>query len=289
MKKSGIFLAVLAVIGLFVLVNGLYTVNEREQAIVTKFGDPQRTVTEPGLHFKMPFVEQVVFLDKRILSLDINPQEMLALDQRRIVVDSFARFRITDPLKTYTSARNELRAMNLLEKIMEASVREVLAKRPMQDIVSGERRTLMLQIAEITNAQAQDIGLEVIDVRLKRVDLPAANSQAIFARMESERNKEAAEKRAVGNEMKAKIMADADLQARVILAEAQKTANITRGEGDGEAVRIFAEAFTMDEDFFEFYRTMQAYRVSLGKSDTRLVLSPDSEFFKLFMDEKGSN
>ncbi|GHF30729.1 protein HflC [Kordiimonas sediminis] len=286
MKKPLIALVtIVAVVVIFGLAS-VFTVNEREQAIVVQFGEPKATVVEPGLHFKTPFLEQVTYLDKRILSLDIRPQEMLASDQRRIVVDSFARFRIVDPLKTYTAARTEYRAMGLLEKVMEASVREVLAKRPMQDIVSGERRNLMQQIAEITNAQASAFGLEVVDVRLKRVDLPMQNSQSIFDRMRSERNREATQKRSEGQGAATRIRAEAEKERTILLAEAEKQSSIIRGEGDGEAVRIFGEAFGKDEEFFEFYRTMQAYRKALGKSDTRLVLSPDSEFFKYFSNEK---
>jgi len=282
-------ISALVILGLiaFLGFSSLYTVDEREQALVVQFGEPKRTVVEPGLHFKTPFFEQVIFLEKRVLSLDLRPQEVLASDQRRIVVDSFARYKIVDALKRYQAAANDTIANDLLEKIMDTTVRNVLAKQPMGDIVSGERESLMQEISRITNERAASIGLEVIDVRLKRVDLPQQNSDAIFQRMRTEREQEAAEKRAEGRRDAVKITADADRQVAILVAEAEKQSQIIRGEADGRAVKIFAEAFGKDEDFFEFYRTMQAYQKALGKNDTTLVLSPDSEFFKLFVNSGG--
>ncbi|WP_020400055.1 protease modulator HflC [Kordiimonas gwangyangensis] len=273
-----------------VLITGfssVFVVDERNQAIVVQFGEPKRTVTEPGLQFKLPFVEQVIYLDKRILSLDVQPQEVLASDQRRILVDSFARYRISDPLKRYQAARTDAQAESLLENAMESTVRQVLAQEPMVGIVSGQRAELMKRISDLTNERAQSFGLEVVDVRLKRVDLPTANSEAIFRRMETERQREAAEKRATGQRDAVKIKATADRQVAELIAEAERQSQTIRGEADGKAVKIFADAFGKDKEFFEFYRTMQAYRTALGKDDTRLVLSPDSEFFKLFMNESG--
>jgi len=287
MNGKSIFGIVFLLIALFVGADSVYTVDEREQALVVQFGEPKRTVPNPGLHFKLPIVEQVIYLDKRILSLDRRPQEVLASDQRRIVVDSFARYRIVDPLKRYQAAASDVIANDLLDKIMDTTVRNVLGKVQMNNIVSGERASLMGEISRITNQQAATIGLEVIDVRLKRVDLPPQNSTAIFQRMETERQQEAAEKRAEGTRDAVKIRADADRQVAVLVAEAGKQAQIIRGEADGAATKIFAEAFGKDEEFFEFYRTMQAYRLALGKDDTRLVLSPDSEFFKLFVNSNG--
>lgn len=288
---NGKVIGTLVTLGIIVFVGlaSLFTVSEREQALVVQFGEPKRTVTTPGLHVKLPFFEQVIFLEKRVLSLDVRPQEVLAADQRRIVVDSFARYKIIDPLKRYQAAANDTIANDLLEKIMDTTVRNVLAQQPMNNIVSGERASLMAEISRITNERAASIGLEVIDVRLKRVDLPAQNSQAIFQRMETERQQEAAEKRAEGRRDAIKIRADADRQSAVIVAEAEKQSQIIRGEADGRAVKIFADAFGRDEEFFEFYRTMQAYRKSLGKDDTTLVLSPDSDFFKLFVNSESGN
>lgn len=264
----------------------VYVVNEREQAIVVQFGEPSRTVANPGLHFKFPVYEQVIFIDKRILSLDVRPDELFSSDRKRIVVDSFARYRVVDPLKRYQAAASDSIASNLLESIMVSTVREVLAREPMQNIVSGQRASLMDEIGTLTNERASSLGLEVVDVRLKRVDLPAENSQAIFRRMESERQQEAAELRAEGQRDAIKITSDADRQVAVLVADAERQSQIIRGEADGRAVKIFADAFGKDEEFFEFYRTMQAYRAALGKDDTRLILSPDSEFFKLFVNSQ---
>ena len=284
-------ISALVVLGAILIVgmNSFFTVSERQQALVVQFGeiigDP---IQSPGLKFKAPFIQQVIYLDKRVLSLDIRPQEVLASDQRRIVVDSFARYKIIDPLKRYQAAANDVIANDLLEKIMDTTIRNVLAKEPMVNIVSGERAGLMKEIGRITNERAASIGLEVIDVRLKRVDLPEQNSDAIFQRMRTEREQEAAEKRAEGRRDAVKITADADRQVAILVAEAEKQAQIVRGEADGQAVKVFAEAFSKDEGFFEFYRTMQAYKKSLGKNDTTLVLSPDSDFFKLFVNSEAN-
>ncbi len=275
----GITLAVMV----FLALGSVFTVNERQLALVVQFGNPKRIIMEPGIQLKVPFIEQVTYLDKRIRSLDVRPQEVLASDQKRIVVDSFARYRIVRPLETFKAAQNELGAERLLEKIMESTVRQVLANEGMPQIVSGERGALMKKISEITNVQAASIGIEVIDVRLKRVDLPAQNSKAIFDRMETERKREAAEIRAKGEEQVLIITATADREVATLTANANKTAQITKGQADAKAVKIFANAYNQDKEFFEFYRTMEAYKIALGKSDTQLVLSPDSEFFKMLM------
>lgn len=280
--KSIVSLVILAIIAVFG-VSSVYTVNEREQAIVVQFGEPKRIVDQPGLHFKMPVFEQVIFIDKRILSLDVRPEEMFSSDRKRIVVDSFARYRVANPLRRYQAAATDRIASSLLENILVSTVRDVLASQPMRNIVSGQRAELMDEIGRLTNQQAASIGLEVVDVRLKRVDLPVENSQAIFRRMQSERQQEAAELRAEGQRDAVKITSDADRQVAVLVADAERQSQIIRGEADGRAVKIFADAFGKDEEFFEFYRTMQAYRAALGKDDTRLILSPDSDFFKLFV------
>ncbi|WP_202899509.1 protease modulator HflC [Kordiimonas gwangyangensis] len=223
-----------------VLITGfssVFVVDERNQAIVVQFGEPKRTVTEPGLQFKLPFVEQVIYLDKRILSLDVQPQEVLASDQRRILVDSFARYRISDPLKRYQAARTDAQAESLLENAMESTVRQVLAQEPMVGIVSGQRAELMKRISDLTNERAQSFGLEVVDVRLKRVDLPTANSEAIFRRMETERQREAAEKRATGQRDAVKIKATADRQVAELIAEAERQSQTIRGEATGKRLK----------------------------------------------------
>ncbi|MGD8326055.1 MAG: protease modulator HflC [Sphingomonadales bacterium] len=273
-----LFLAgLVAIIGYF----SLFQVYETEQAIVLQFGDPKRTVLTPGLKFKLPW-QNVVTLDRRILNLDVQPEQVNAADQKRLVVDAFARFRIVDPLKAYLRATNETGARNRLETLVRSTTREVLARQTFANMLSPERGQLMLEIRDRANEAAADFGLSIVDVRIKRVDLPEENSQAIYRRMETERQQEAAQIRAEGDERALKIRSAADRDRTIILAEAEKQANILRGEGDGEAVRIFAEAFGKDEEFFSFYRSMQAYRKALGQSDTTMVLSPDSEFFEFF-------
>jgi len=282
---TALFLAgLLAIIGYF----SIFQVYETEQAIVIQFGDPKRTVLEPGLKFKLPW-QNVVTLDRRILNLDVQPEQVSAADQKRMVVDAFARFRIDDPLKTYLRVNNENGARNRLETLVRSTAREVLAQQTFATLLSSERGRLMTEIRDQANRAAADIGLTIVDVRIKRVDLPDENSQAIYRRMETERQQEAAQIRSEGDELALKIRAKADRDRTIILAEAEKNANILRGEGDGEAVRIFADAFGKDVDFFNFYRSMQAYRKALGQSDTTMVLSPDSEFFEFFGESEGSD
>ncbi len=278
-----VVLAILVIVGL----NSFYIVSEKEQAIVILFGEPKRTIDEPGLHFKLPLAEQVIILEKRILSLDLPEREIRTGDEKQIVVDDFARFKIVDPLKTYTNVRNEAGASAKLERTLIGAVRQVISESPLPLLMSEGRGNLMEQVRERTNKEAASYGLKVVDVRFKRVDLPEANSQAVFDRMRTERQREATEKRAEGRKRAVTIRAEAERRVAEIEAGAQLKAQITRGEADGQAVKIFAEAFGKDEEFFEFYRTMEAYKKALGKDDTRLVLSPDSEFFKLFVDPQG--
>lgn len=282
---TALFLAgLLAIIGYF----SVFQVYETEQAIVIQFGDPKRTVLEPGLKFKLPW-QNVVTLDRRILNLDVQPEQVNAADQKRLVVDAFARFRIDDPLKAYLRANNENGARNRLETLVRSTAREVLARQTFATLLSSERGRLMTEIRDRTNRAAADFGLTVVDVRIKRVDLPEENSLAIYRRMETERQQQAAQIRSEGDEKALQIRSAADRDRTIILAEAEKNAQILRGEGDGEAVRIFAEAFGKDEEFFNFYRSMQAYRKALGQSDTTMVLSPDSEFFEFFDASKDGN
>jgi membrane protease subunit HflC len=281
-------IALLAVLGgaAVLTVSSMFYVTERQQAIVVQFGEPIRTIVEPGLNFKKPFIQDVVKLEKRILSLDLQEREIRTKDNKQIVVDSFARFRISDPLNMYQSVRTEERAASRLRDNLESNIRQVIAEAILPQVMSEARSDMMTRIRDITNSTTSSFGVEIVDVRLKRVDLPPANSQAVFDRMRTERQREAAEKRAEGQKVSTQIRAAADLRVAEIEAEAELKAQTIRGEADGQAVKIFAEAFGKDEDFFEFYRTMQAYKKALGSNDTRLVLSPDSEFFKFFMNDE---
>ena len=279
MKK--IILPIIAVIAATAFFS-IFIVKEVNQAIVLQFGDPKRIITKPGLNFKLPFIQNVVFLDKRILNLDAPPEEVIASDQKRLIVDAFARFQIIDPLKFYISVGNERVARSRLSTIINSRIRSVLGTQRLQTLLSEDRTKQMALIQEGVNIEAEKFGIKIIDVRIKRADLPQANSDAIFARMQTERNREAKEFRAKGAEMAVTITSTADKEVTVILADAQKKSEIMKGEGDGQRNKIFADAFGQDPQFFAFYRAMQAYEKALIGGETSLVLSPDSEFFKFF-------
>lgn len=263
-----------------VVYGSAFTVNEAEQALVLRLGEHKRTITEAGLNFKVPLFENVVYLDKRILNLDVPEQELIISDQLRLVVDAVARFRIVDPLLTFQTRQNEIGAGQGLSPLLVANIREIFGQESLERLLSEERAGLMLQISKQVNAQAATFGVEMVDVRIRRVDLPDEIADDFYERMNSERKREATEIRAQGEEQARFIRAEADKQVTVILANAERDAQILRGEGDGQAVAIFANAYNKDKDFFEFYRAMQAYRKALGKDDTTLVLSPNSEFLK---------
>jgi membrane protease subunit HflC len=259
-----------------------FTVTEVQQAIVLQFGDPKRIIQKAGLNFKIPVIQNVVFLDTRILNLDAPPEEVIASDQKRLIVDAFARFKIKDPLQFYISVGNERVARSRLSTIVNARIRGVLGKEELQTLVSKDRARLMDQITTDVNTEASKLGIEIIDVRIKRADLPQANSEAIYRRMQTERQREAKEFRAEGAESAQTVKSTADKEVTIILAEANKKSEILKGEGDGKRNKIFAEAFGKDPDFFSFYRSMQSYEKSLVGKDTSLILSPDSDFFKYF-------
>jgi len=260
----------------------VFIVKEVNQAIVLQFGDPKRIITNPGINFKVPFIQNVVFLDKRILNLDTPPEEVIASDQKRLIVDAFARFQIVDPLKFYISVGNERVARSRLSTIINSRIRSVLGTQRLQTLLSADRTNQMSLIQDGVNNEAENFGIKIVDVRIKRADLPQANSEAIYKRMQTEREREAKEFRAKGAEMAAEITANADKEVTVILANAEKSSQILKGEGDGKRNKIFADAFGRDPEFFAFYRAMQAYEKALIGGETSLILSPDSEFFKFF-------
>ena len=288
MNRRSLWIAGIAILVIgFVAWDTLFTVHQTEQALVLQFGDPKRAIREPGLHIKLPFVQNVEYLDKRILPYDGEAEEIIALDQKRLVVDSFVRFRIVDPLKFFQSVGDENIARSRIGSMLNSSLRAVLGEVPLASVLTGERADLMNDIGGRVNREAAALGVTVTDVRIKRADLPEANSQAIYSRMKTEREREAREFRAQGAEEAQRVRSRADREKRVLLAEAQKTAQILRGEGDGERNRIFADAFGQDPEFFAFYRTMQAYSEALTREDTTMVLSPDSDFFRFFNDIQG--
>ena len=265
-----------------VVFQSLFIVQEISQAIVLQFGDPKKIITKAGLNFKLPFIQNVVYLDKRILNLDNEPEEVIAADQKRLIVDAFARFKIVDPLKFYISVGNERVARSRLSTIINSRIRGVLGTQELATLLSTDRARQMQIIQSQVNEEAKNFGIQIVDVRIKRADLPPANSEAIYKRMQTEREREAKEFRAQGAEIAQKIRSTADKDVTVLLAEANKKSEIMKGEGDGLRNKIFADAFGKDPQFFGFYRAMQAYEKALIGGETSLVLSPDSEFFKFF-------
>ena len=282
-----LLLGVAIVVVIILVLSSTFKVNEYEQVILLQFGEPIKVVNgygtqEPGLYLKTPFVQNVESFEKRILDYDAPPEEMILGDQKRLVVDSFIRYRITDPLLFFQTVGSEAIARNRLGAILNAATRQVLGTVELITVLSGERGQLMVYILDQVNRQSKDFGVDVIDVRIRRADLPDENSQAVYRRMQTEREREAKEYRAQGDEASQRIRSRADKERTILLANAKRESEILRGQGDALAVKIFADAFGQDEDFFSFYRSMQAYSVALGAEDTTLVLSPDSEFFRFF-------
>ena len=281
MKGVKFIIPAIILIGV-VIFQSLFIVQEISQAIVLQFGDPKKIITKAGLNFKLPFIQNVVYLDKRILNLDNDPEEVIAADQKRLIVDAFARFKIVDPLKFYISVGNERVARSRLSTIINSRIRGVLGTQELATLLSTDRARQMQIIQSQVNEEAKNFGINIVDVRIKRADLPPANSEAIYKRMQTEREREAKEFRAQGAEIAQKIRSTADKDVTVILAQANKKSEIMKGEGDGQRNKIFADAFGRDPQFFAFYRAMQAYEKALIGGETSLVLSPDSDFFKFF-------
>ncbi len=280
--KIGKFLLPVIFLAGFAIYLSLFIVKEINQAIVLQFGDPKKVLAEPGLQVKIPFIQNVVYLDRRILSLDPEPEEVIASDQKRLIVDAYARFKIVDPLKFYISVGDERVARSRLATIINSRIRSVLGKQSLATLLSEDRTKQMAIIQDGVNAEAEKFGITIIDVRIKRADLPQANSEAIYKRMQTEREREAKEFRAKGAEMAVTITSTADKEVTVLLANAKKQSEIMKGEGDGQRNKIFAQAFGKDPEFFAFYRAMQAYEKALIGGETSLILSPDSDFFKFF-------
>jgi modulator of FtsH protease HflC len=265
-----------------------FIVHQNEQALVLEFGKPKRVIDQAGLHWKIPVVETVQYFDKRILDLDMSPQEVPAADQKLLLVDAFARYRIKDPLKFYQAVTSEYYVPQRFGPIVQSTLRRVLGTASFIEIVRDKREELMKTIAIEVNKQGQEFGLDVVDVRIKRADLPEKNLQSVYDRMKADRFKEAEELRAQGRAAANKIQADADRDAITIRAEARRKSDQMRGAGDAERNRIFADAFNRDPNFFAFYRSMQAYEQGIKAGDTRMLLSPDSEFFRYFTNPSGA-
>ena len=289
MNKSffgGAGLIIIAVIG-FISYSGFFIVNVTQQALVLRFGELVRVISEPGLKFKVPLIENVEFIDKRILNLSAPSQEIIAADQKRLVVDAFARYKIVDPLRFFQAAGTEANANQRLQTVLNSAIRRVLGEASFEQLVRSDRSRLMTDITASLNLEADDFGIEVVDVRIRRADLPEANSKAVFQRMQTERQREAADIRARGGEAARRIRARAERDAIVIRAEAERDSQRIRGNGDAERNKIFADAYGRDTEFFAFYRSMLAYENGLREGNTSLVISPDSEFFDFFGSANG--
>ncbi len=275
---AGLVVLVAAIVGL----SSVYTVSMTEQALLLQFGAPKAVVTEPGLHVKLPFVQEVVYISKQLLNLDAPPEEVIAADKKRMVVDAFARYRITNPLLFYQSLADQRTATLRLTPILSSNVRRVLGSQNFAVVLSAARATLMHDITANMNQDASGFGVRIVDVRIRRADLPEQNSEAIYKRMQKERERQAAEYRAEGAETEQRIKARADREVTVLLAEANRESEILRGQGDAEKTRILGDAYGKDPEFFAFYRSMQAYQQAFPGDNTTLVLSPDSDFFRYF-------
>ena len=282
-----ISLVIVGLLGIGVY-SSLFTVDQTQQALVIQFGEPKRTIQEPGLAFKVPFIQDVVYYEKRVLSLiPQDAEEVILSDQKRLQVDAYARYKIEDPLLFFQTVRNEIGARGRLEAIIDSSVRRALGRETLGSILTGQRNDITRSIGDEVNESVSSLGIKIIDVRLRRADYPEATSQNIFNRMKSEREREAKEFRATGEEEAQKIRADAEKTRTVIISEAKREAQETRGAGDSNAIRIYAESFGQDAEFFAFYRSMEAYDKSMTDKGTSMVISPTSSFFRFFKDKNG--
>lgn len=280
--KMKIFLSGIVLVAVFLIGTSVYIVNQAEQAIVLQFGRPVRLVQEPGLKIKIPFIQNVIFYDTRLLNLDPPAQEVVLNDKKRLDVDSFTRYKIVDPIKFYKTVRTEFQAQSKLAEIVNSSIRKILGRSTLQELLSEKRTKIMSDISAAVKVDAAQIGVSVADVRIRRADLPLEVLQAINARMKTEREREAKEFRAQGSQEAQKIKASADKEKTIILANADKQAQITRGQGDEKAIEIWNRAAGQDIAFFNFYRSLEAYKNALGDGKSSMVLSPDSEFFQFF-------
>lgn len=278
-------IALVLVLGFIIVSSSVFTVQENQQVLVMRFGNPKDQIAEPGLHFKLSILDQTRVFEKRILNVDPPAEEVLLADQKRLVVDSFARYKIVDILKFFQTLNTESGAQTRLYTIINSAVRSSMGKATLQDILSVKRDNLMEDIQETVNVEAKRFGIEVVDVRLVRADLPEQVTQATFERMKSEREREAKEARAEGEQLSLEIKSKADKERTILIAEAQRQSETLRGEGDKAAIEIYGKAFSQDPKFYAFYRSLEAYRKSLATGDTTLLLSPDSDFLKYFKEK----
>jgi len=267
---------------LLTLGSSIYSLDQRQQALVLQLGEPVKVVKKPGLKLKVPFLQNVIFFDNRILDLAVEDQEVIASDQKRLIINAFTKFKIKDPLKFYTTVRNQYGINSRLSAILDSSLRQVIGEISLNELLTDNRAKIMENIKQIVSRESEIFGIDIVDVRIVRGDLPKENSEAIFARMQTDREKEAREIRAKGAEEAQKIKAEADKQRTIIIAEAQRKANLIKGFADSEANKIYANSYGKDPEFADFYRSMNAYKESLKTENTKMLISPDNEFFKYF-------
>jgi membrane protease subunit HflC len=287
-KNISYVLVTLAILFLLIVIgNPFYVVEQRQQALVLQFGKYVKEVKKPGLHLKIPLIQNVVYFDKQILNLEADKKEVIAKGKKKFIVNAFAKYQITDPLKFYQSVGDVGKVRTRLNPIFESSLREVLGKFPLAALLTNERTDIMKKITELLSVQSANFGIEVLDVRIVRADLPKENRSSIFRRMQTDREKEAKEHRAEGAEEAQRIKSRAEKDRQILLADAQRQAEEIRGEGDAISSKIFADSFNLDPEFYAFYRSLKAYRQSMAKDNTKVILSPSSEFLKYFSELNG--
>lgn len=282
MTKKAKKLLILASIALIILSSTIYRLDQRQQVLILQFGEPIAVIKEPGIKFKLPLLQNAIFFDKRIIDLGISEQEVIASDQKRLIIDAFAKYRIIDPLKFYTTVGSFQGLSNKLSSILDSSLRKIIGEVKLSELLTENRNDIMKEIQKEVSVESEIFGIEIVDVRIMRADLPAENSNAIFARMQTEREKEAREIRAKGAEESDKIRAQADKEKTIILANAKKEADLIRGKGEATSNYIYAKSYGRDPEFADFYRSMNAYKKAIQSGNTKIVLSPDDEFFKYF-------
>jgi membrane protease subunit HflC len=273
---------IISTIAILLFLSTMFTVDQRQQVLILQFGEPIRIINKPGIKFKVPLLQNAVFFDKRIIDLGISEQEVIASDQKRLIINAFAKYKITDPLKFYTTVGTTQGFANKISGILDSSLRQVIGEVTLSELLTENRSNIMAKIKDVVSTASEIFGVEIVDVRIMRADLPKENSDAIYARMQTEREKEAREIRANGAEEADKIRAAADKERTIILAEAKKKADITRGNGEAESNKIYANSYGRDPEFADFYRSMSAYKEALNSEKTKMVISPDGEFFKYF-------
>jgi membrane protease subunit HflC len=286
MNKSTKKILIITTLALIIFQSSFFTVDQRQQVLILQFGEPIRAIDTPGIKFKMPFIQNAIFFEKRIIDLSLPEQEVIASDQKRLIINAFTKFQIIDPLKFYTTVGNSYGLSGKLSGILDSSLRQVIGEVTLNELLTENRGNIMKKIKDAVGSSSDIFGIKIIDVRIMRADLPKENSDAIYARMQTEREKEAREIRAKGAEEADKIRAEANKEKTIIIAEAKKNSDIMRGNGESESNKIYASSFGRDPEFADFYRSMSAYKTAFSNDKTKMIISPDSDFFKYFNNSK---